>query len=46
MKMPLFRVKERKNNSHENERYNWESKGVQKRQLGKLTKIEVQLQPK
>lgn len=46
MKTPLVKVNIRKNDSQKYESDTFEHNGVQKRHLRKLTKIEVQLQPK
>ena len=46
MKKTLFKLKASENDINERESGTYESKGMKKQQLGKLTEIIVQLQPK
>lgn len=45
-KTTLIKVKESKSDNCEHENDTCESEGAQKRQLGKITEIKVQMQPK
>jgi len=46
VKKTLFKLKASENDINERESGTYESKGMKKQQLGKLTEIIVQLQPK